>query len=103
MFKKYIQIIITSIKRFITYPLATIADNLTMILDIMVYVYIWKAVYNGESTIANITYEQIVSYMIIARMLNSLMVWGVNMEISKLIRTGDITIELIRPVRIWSK
>jgi len=102
MFKKYIQIVITSIKRTMTYPAAVVMDNLSMALDIMVYLYIWKAVFNEQPIIANITYEQMISYIIIARMLNSLIVWGVNMEISKVIRNGDITVELIRPIRIWS-
>lgn len=62
---------------------------------------IWKAIYNSENIFDGISYAQIITYIILARLLYHLFSWGINAEISKIIRNGDITIELIRPIRLW--
>ena len=65
----------------------------------MVFYAIWRAIYNGENIFAGIAYEQIITYMILARLLYHLCSWGINAEISKIIKNGDIIVELIRPIR----
>ena len=86
-------------KRALIYPITIITDNLIILVDVMVFYSIWKAIYNGENIFTGISYSQIITYIIVARLLYHLFSWGINGEISKIIKNGDITIELIRPVR----
>jgi len=89
------------VKRSLIYPITILTDNLITIVDITVFYFIWKAIYNGENIFEGITQEQIITYIIIARMLYQLLSWGINSEISRIIRNGDIIIELTKPIRIW--
>lgn len=88
-------------KRGLIYPINILTDNINVIVDVMVFYFIWKAIYNGENIFVGITYSQIITYIIVARLLYYLFSWGINAEISKIIKNGDITIELIRPIRFW--
>ena len=83
------------------YPINFFTDNLSVIIDVTVFYFIWTAIYSGENIFVGITYSQIITYIILARLLYHLFSWGMNQEISKIIRNGDITIELIRPLRFW--
>ena len=89
-------------KKGIIYPITLITDNLIVLVDILVFYHIWKAIYNGQNIFSGIGYSQIITYIILARIIYHLLAWGINAEISKIIKNGDITIELVRPIRFWS-
>lgn len=91
----------TSIKRAIIYPAAILTDNISVTIDILVFYFIWTAVYDGQNMFEGITYAQMITYIIMARLLYHLFAWGMNAEISRIIQNGDITVELIKPIRFW--
>ena len=95
---KIIRISILSIKKEFAYPIKLVTEILLMIIDIFIFYSIWKSIYGGENIFGNINYEQIITYIILARILYQMMAWGQNLSISKVIRNGDITMELIRPL-----
>ena len=93
-----IRIIINEFKRESIYKVKIFTNILESILDLLVYYYVWKAIYSGQDIISGVTYKEIITYIILARILYMLFAWGTNIQISSLIQKGDIIINLIKPI-----
>lgn len=100
--EKIYQTILISIKKEMTYPITMIGWIILGSIEIFIYYYIWKAIYNEQNMFFGITYEQIITYIILSRILYQLFSWGANAEISKTIKDGNISIELLKPVNYQS-
>ena len=93
-----IRVIVNEFKRASIYKVRIFTNILQSVLELLVYYYVWKAIYNGQDIIAGITYKEIVTYIILARILYLIFAWGTNIQISSLIQRGDIIINLIKPI-----
>lgn len=100
LYTKYLEIMKISAKKFTAYVSHAWASILVNILQIIVYYYIWMAVYGGKTEINGISKSQIVTYIILSKFLMGRLTFGANSQISRLIENGDIGIQLLKPVDI---
>ena len=68
------------------------------IIQVVIFYYIWAAVFKDKEIINGISKEQIVTYIILGRIISSQFSNGVNMKIAEMIHEGRIGIELLRPI-----
>lgn len=86
----------------LAYRLRYYTGIVTYLLFVSVHYFIWNAVYHGRppgSTIHGFTLEQMVTYVSVAWIARSLYFSSVDEEINEIVRTGQISIYLLRPVQ----
>lgn len=95
---KLLEISSVSIKTRLTYKMSIWASSVVSIGQILIFYYIWLAVYGENSSLHGISKEQIVTYLILSNLISMQITWGLNMVISDKIVSGQIAIELLRPL-----
>jgi len=65
------------------------------IVEVIVYVFVWQAVYNQTGSAGTYTIEQMITYYILVFTISSLSSWGVNEVMAESIRNGNINKELL--------
>lgn len=68
------------------------------IVEIIVYIFVWQAIYNQTGNAGGFTISQIITYYILATSFSAIATWGINQEMSYSIRNGQINKELLNPV-----
>jgi ABC-2 type transport system permease protein len=83
-----------------TYHAATILKLCVNLFVTILYIYLWKAIYNGREIINDFTLPDMLAYVFLLRVLRNLYPYEVSQSYGNLIRTGSIATMLLRPVRI---
>lgn len=72
--------------------------TLNRIVEIIVYIFVWQAIYNQTGNAGGFTISQMITYYILAISFSSIALWGINEIISESIRNGQINKELLNPI-----
>lgn len=72
--------------------------TLNRIIEIVVYIFVWQAIYNQTGDAGGLTIFQMITYYILVFTLSSLSSWGVNEDMAHSIRSGNINKELLNPL-----
>ncbi|KAA0550109.1 hypothetical protein FZW96_01830 [Bacillus sp. BGMRC 2118] len=72
------------------------AGSASTIMRLLIMYYFWHAVYANRSSIENIDISTMLTYIVVAMLLQGY-VSGIGNELAERIRSGDIAIELLRP------
>jgi len=95
---KIVETMKMNMKTTLAYAASAWAGIAVNIMQIIIFYYIWSAVYGGNESIHGISKGQIITYVILSRVLFMQILWGVNLWIAQLIYTGEISIFLLRPI-----
>lgn len=98
MFSKILEIIKLSIKVDLAYLADAWGAFVITIFQIFVFYYIWMAVYNVDHLINGITKDQIVTYLILSRIIYAQITYGFITKLGRIIHTGAISMEMLRPM-----
>ncbi len=72
--------------------------TLNRIIEVLVYISVWKAIYNQTGDTGGFTINQMVTYYILVTTIKSFALWGINEDMAHSIRTGKINKELLNPL-----
>lgn len=72
--------------------------TLNRIVEVIVYIFVWQAIYNQTGNAGGYTMAQMITYYILVTTLRPLALWGINQEMSHSIRNGNINKELLNPL-----
>lgn len=72
--------------------------TLNRIVEIVVYIFVWQAIYNQTGDAGGYTLSQMITYYILVFTLSSLVTWGINEDMAHSIRNGQINKELLNPL-----
>lgn len=98
MLDKIIEIIKINIKVNLAYAINAWGAFVVTLLQIFVFYYIWMAIYKFDSVINGIDKAQIVTYIILSRIIYTQLIYGFIPRIGRRIQTGDITMDLLKPI-----
>ncbi len=87
--------------KLLAYRFRYFTGIITYLLFVSVHYFIWKAVYqDGDSTLVinGFTFSEMVTYITIGWIARSLYFSDIDEEIAQLVRTGQVSIYLLRPV-----
>jgi len=97
--KKYIDYIIIGAKEHLAYPSAIWAQFFSKIMYLYLQLSIWSALFSSHSQInLLLNQENTLKYMIVATIMSAFIECNVIEWINIQIQTGDIAMELIRPI-----
>lgn len=86
-----------AIKTDLAYVASAWTGILVNVMQIIIFYYIWMAIYGERSDLHGINKAQIISYIVLTRILYMGVSFGVNLWISWMIREGQIAVELLKP------
>jgi len=72
--------------------------TLNRIVEVMVYIFVWQAIYSQTGNAGGFTLSQMVTYYILAISFISFVTCGINEDMANSIRTGQINKELLNPI-----
>lgn len=73
--------------------------TLNRIIEVVVYIFVWQAIYNQTGEIAEgKSIEQMITYYILVVSLSPIVLWGINEIMARSIRNGKINKELLNPI-----
>lgn len=72
--------------------------TLNRIVEIVVYIFAWQAIYTQTGNAGGFTISQMVTYYILAIAFSAIATWGINEDMAISIRNGGINKELLNPI-----
>ena len=72
--------------------------TLNRIVEVIVYIFVWQAIYNQTGDAGGFTIAQMVTYYILVVTLGPIALWGINEDMAHSIRSGRINKELLNPI-----
>src|SRR5574344_2611219 len=97
MFDKYTELIKVNIKENLAYAVDAWGAFIVTIFQIFVFYYIWMAIYKFDSVINGITKDQMITYIILSRIIYTQITWGFIPRLGDKIHTGAISMDLLKP------
>ena len=98
--QKYLDYMIIGVKEQIVYKGAFVAKLLSKIVYLYLQLSIWNALFSTGSQIDSaLSREETICYVTVATIISSFMECNTIEWVNNQIRTGNISIELIRPIR----
>ncbi|WP_286884941.1 ABC transporter permease [Aneurinibacillus sp. UBA3580] len=71
---------------------------LSNVIFLCMWGFIWYGLYSGKESVAGVSFESMLSYIVISQMLQGIHGAGTPLwEIQERVRTGDIAMEIMRP------
>lgn len=72
--------------------------TLNRIVEVLVYIFVWQAIYNQTGNAGGFTISQMVTYYVLVISFSSITLFGVNEYMAHSIRNGQINKELLNPI-----
>lgn len=72
--------------------------TLNRIVEVIVYIFVWQAIYNQTGDAGGFTISQMITYYILVVSFSSIALWGINEDMAHSIRNGQINKELLNPI-----
>ena len=72
--------------------------TINRIVEIVVYIFVWHAIYTRTGNAGGYSISQMVTYYILVFSIISFTTWGVNEDMAHSIRNGQINKELLNPL-----
>ncbi|SHE74963.1 ABC-2 type transport system permease protein [Tissierella praeacuta DSM 18095] len=100
--KAFISIIKIRFNLLLQYKVAALAGIITQFFFGMIMVMVLFGFYNSSSGEMPIDYKAAITYIWLGQAMIGMLPWNGDNEIQNLIRTGNITYELIRPMNLYN-
>lgn len=98
MLKSMIALAKVQIRQYNIYKSNFYLFTLNRIVEVIVYIFVWQAIYNQTGNAGGFTIEQMVTYYILVFSISSFVAWGVDEDMARSIRKGNINKELLNPI-----
>lgn len=72
--------------------------TLNRIVEVVVNIFVWQAIYNQTGNAGGFTISQMVTYYILVVTISPISLWGINENMARSIRNGKINKELLNPI-----
>jgi ABC-2 type transport system permease protein len=99
----YSAIAAMAAKTRLAYNMWVWADLVVTIVTMIVFVYFWRAVYAGTSTLGGLELSQTITYILLARLLAPLVETRTIFFFGFMIRQGQVAVELTRPLDMQAR
>ena len=97
-FSIYGAVAATAAKARLAYNMWVWADFFVTFASMFIFVYFWRAVYEGNTTLGGLSLPQTINYILLARLLAPLVETRTIFFFGFMIRQGQIAVEMTRPL-----
>jgi len=101
--RKYWEICKSAIKTSLQYSAWFWAGTAATIMKLLIIYYFWQAVYANKTEIGAMTLEMMITYIVLATLLGNYHTTGAFNEMARMIKDGNVAIELMRPYHLIGK
>ena len=98
MLKTMLEIAKMQIKEYNIYKSNFWLFTMNRIVEVVVYIFVWQAIYSQTGNSGGYQIAQMVTYYILVISIKSIIDWGVNEDMAESIRNGQINKELLKPM-----
>lgn len=98
----FISIIKIRFNLLLQYRVAAVAGMITQFFFGMIMVMVLYGFYDSNVGVMPISYKSAITYIWIGQAMLGMLPWNGDSEIQNLIRTGNVTYELIRPMNLYN-
>lgn len=98
MIKTMIALAKMQFKQYNIYKSNFYLFTLNRIVEVVVYIFVWQAIYNQTGDAGGFTISQMITYYILVTSFRTIALWGINKEMAHSIRNGQINKELLNPI-----
>lgn len=98
MISKINEIIKINIKVGLAYATTAWGAFFITLLQIFVFYYIWMAIYKFDTVINGISKDQIITYIVLSRIIYTQITWGFIPKIGSKVQTGSIIMDMLKPI-----
>ena len=99
MMKKYLTFTVKAFQRTLTYRFELWMELFINVLFMLVYVYLWKALYTGRTSVEGYDLNEILTYIVVSQ---TLLTFTFTLRIARIIeekvRTGEVVTDLMKPI-----
>lgn len=96
--KKYITLMLCSIQTATANRMTFVSTVLMSMIRVLVFYYLWMAVYTKSGGLKGYSWQEMKTYVFISFLVNTLLSFYAEMRISNDIRTGAISMDLLKPM-----
>ena len=100
--KKYLAIIKIRFKLLLQYRVAAFAGIVTQFFFGIIRVMVFYGFYSSTKEVMPIDYKVAITYIWLGQAMIGMLPWNGDSEIQNLIRTGNVTYELVRPMNLYN-
>ncbi len=97
--KKYLTFTVKAFQRTLTYRFELWMELVINVLFMLVYVYLWKALYTGQTSVEGYDLNKILTYIVVSQ---TLLTFTFTLRVARIIeekvRTGEVVTDLMKPV-----
>lgn len=98
MLKTMLELGKMHLKEYTIYKSNFYLCTLNRLVEVVVYIFVWQAIYMQTGNAGGFTIEQMITYYILVVSLSSIAMWGINEDMSHAIKSGKINKELLSPI-----
>lgn len=98
MFRNYLAIIRAEFYRGLNYKIDNLLSIVNRIIEVSVLIFIWKAIYENQTTIQGMDLTTLILYYALAYSLGHIVQWGIDENMGFNITTGRVNMELLYPI-----
>jgi ABC-2 type transport system permease protein len=96
--KKYFRHVLCAIQEAMAYRASFFVNIVSQLVFYIAIFFVWKAVYAGGSMIGDMEWNDMQGYLLVSLFTSALISGSSEFRVSRAIWTGNIAVELIRPV-----
>lgn len=96
--RKYVTLAKITMQHTLAYRSTYFISLLGSLIFILSMFYLWSAIFDGREQLAGYSWEQMKAYLFITFLTNSLISWYSETKISKRIISGEVTMDLLKPM-----
>ncbi len=95
---RYLAIALAAMQQAVAYRLSTISSIIGNFFWVAILYYLWRAAFAQNADIGGFTWPEMRTYILLAYGINALVGFASASRMMYAIRTGDVVIDLIRPL-----
>ena len=96
--KKYLTLVKITWQRALTYRFTVFAYRIGEMLEIIVLIFMWSAIYDNQPIIKGYTLQEMITYLLIGNLINAIVRNWLSEAVAKDIKNGNLSIFLTKPI-----
>jgi ABC-2 type transport system permease protein len=96
--RKYITLAKITMQNVVAYRFTYFISLLGSLIFIVAMFYLWKAIFDNRETLSGFSWNEMKAYIFVTFLTNSLISWYSETRISRRIISGDVAMDLLKPL-----
>ena len=96
--RPYLAIVSSVPRLYLAYRAWAWMEFIVQIIALTVFVFFWRAIYAGRSSLGGLTQAQTINYILLAQVMAPVVMESLVFTFGGLLRQGELAVELLRPM-----